>query len=284
METSGDLAEAKLKAEIAKIEAETAAINKPWFQQSSFTNILVSLLVPIFTILIGYYLGGGKEFFDAEKRNLEADRKILEYDIQTDKEKSESLKKALSAITSRYDSIDKQNRLAKQELDSTHRHLTSMRKEATQTRQKLDKLRNDLKFLNSPKIKVTVKQEKEHLYLNASNIGTGRATLTAIVLTYQKETYNILIKSELESLRNKKFRSQDFNDSYFVMPSGFLRSEVPSGVTRNLLHISSEKFSSRIPLKVFEIQVLLKYKSDDTKTFQTDSTLTIDLTKIPENP
>jgi hypothetical protein len=81
----GDFEKLKLRAEIRKIEAdesklrfEEEVMRRPWFKQTTFLNLLITILIPLLTILLGYYFGG-KEYFDAEKRNLDADNKLLEY-------------------------------------------------------------------------------------------------------------------------------------------------------------------------------------------------------------
>src|ERR1700748_3614960 len=81
----------KTQEEINKLQQETKLLKKPWFRQASFLNLLVSFSVPILTLLAAYFLGGGKEYFDAQTLNLQNQKRDLEQEVQKFKEKKDSL-------------------------------------------------------------------------------------------------------------------------------------------------------------------------------------------------
>jgi len=74
------LEEEKLNAEIKKIQEETLQLNKPFIKQGSFWGLIVSVFIPIMTIVLTYFFGGGKAYFDAQTNLIAAGNKNLEYD------------------------------------------------------------------------------------------------------------------------------------------------------------------------------------------------------------
>ena len=101
-QNNAELERKKLEAEIDKITQETAQIKKPWFVQTSFLNLLVSILIPILTIVLAYFFGGGKEYFDAQKLKLETDKELLTMD-------KSKLTDSIKIFNSRKDSLNKKN-------------------------------------------------------------------------------------------------------------------------------------------------------------------------------
>lgn len=82
----------KLRAEINKLEAEKEKIDvekeraisdkrqqdKPYFKQQAFYNTLLAVSIPLLTIIVGYFLAGGKQYFDTQQNLLE----IKRYNLQ----------------------------------------------------------------------------------------------------------------------------------------------------------------------------------------------------------
>jgi len=91
----------KLKAEIAKIELETKQIRRPLLLQPAILSVLTSFSVPIIIFLLAFYVGGGKQYFDAQKLNLEYDKKRLESEVNDFRKDTLGLNKKYSRLASR---------------------------------------------------------------------------------------------------------------------------------------------------------------------------------------
>ncbi|MDP9077753.1 MAG: DUF3450 domain-containing protein [Bacteroidota bacterium] len=88
-----ELQNQKAKAEIEKLRSETDQIKKPWYLQTSFLSIIVTILVPILTIVIAYFFGGGKDYFDAKNTQLQNHRDSLNASIRLFANRKDSLGK-----------------------------------------------------------------------------------------------------------------------------------------------------------------------------------------------
>lgn len=56
----------KIQKEIEKLHQEVEILRQPWYHQTSFFSLIVSLLAPVMTFVVGYYALGGKAYFDAQ--------------------------------------------------------------------------------------------------------------------------------------------------------------------------------------------------------------------------
>jgi len=116
-----ELQKIKLNVEIAKLQEETNQIKKPWFRQPTFLSVLASITVPILTLVLAYFFGGGKEYFDAQRLNLEYDKKILSGQVDQFKKDTIGLDKkyAIAAKKLLKDHIKDSLRLSEKLADAT---------------------------------------------------------------------------------------------------------------------------------------------------------------------
>ncbi len=63
----------KLQIEKAKIDVEIFELKKPFYRQTSFMNGMLATTLSIATVVLGYFLGGGKEYFDLQKLRLDTE-------------------------------------------------------------------------------------------------------------------------------------------------------------------------------------------------------------------
>ncbi len=106
----------KIKAEATKAEYEANQLTKSWYRQVTANSILTVAAPAIVTVLglsLGYWLGG-KDFFDAQIKNLEAQKTTLEY-------KKEKLQDSIVAFSARRDSLAVANDTLRLALDSVKR-------------------------------------------------------------------------------------------------------------------------------------------------------------------
>lgn len=97
--TEDDIAREKLRAEVEKLKQETAIIRRAWYRQPSFFNLVVTLSVPVVSILAAYFLGGGKEYFDAKTISLQNQRHDLELQVKEFEERRDSLSRTNMRLT-----------------------------------------------------------------------------------------------------------------------------------------------------------------------------------------
>jgi len=171
-----ELQKTKLEAEIIKLKEETKQIKKPWICQPSFLSSLVPVLVPVITILAAYYFGGGKQFFDLQKLNLEYDKKILSSQVDS----------------FRKDTVGLRNRYLKASKLLMFEHL----KDSIRLNDKLSEINNQL-FIKTAELK----KEDQRLKLNDDEL--------------KSEKVVIPIDTKIEELLSERFMYGALSGDYY---------------------------------------------------------------------
>lgn len=230
LQSRDDLERLKIKAEIDKIKAEEskvaleeAEIRKPWYRQSSFLNLLITVLLPVVTITAGYFLGGGKDFFDAQKERLEYQKEKLQDDIARDSSYRKKLITENDSIAQRSERIRAENEamksssvlleLRKEELEKSNHALAGKFTELSNKNESIEKANQELTDQTT-----SLKAERDIFFSEAKTKGDS--------LEFQKYiTPLITALNEYfrPNLLNLYHQVTCFDDDYFSKVHGLLK-------------------------------------------------------------
>ena len=117
----------KEELEIAKLRLEIKNEQKSIFCKPSFYAALSPILVSAFALFWAYQTG----LFEAEQKNLDADKKILEYDIRNFTKTKESLANKIDQLDSSYQNLKNDYNLTLLSLNSEKENVSIVNKNLT---------------------------------------------------------------------------------------------------------------------------------------------------------
>lgn len=105
-EESRDLERVKLEREVQKIEAEIAALSRPWWQRPAYW----AAMIPALAAIIAVAIGSTKEYLETQVKVIELQREKVSRDSDSLKEQEHELSRKGTAIAEHSSRLEDQGR------------------------------------------------------------------------------------------------------------------------------------------------------------------------------